>query len=139
MIEVAQFEVETSEGTGIAHVPHMDGFKAGKLFTWLAKKLGPGLVALAESSKGNKAELGLATLTEGLEEADFEKLVNNLLGGCRIAVGGQFHDMPQAYGKLFAGKTFEGFKLLWKAFQHNYGNFSNALGALASQSTPPKA
>jgi hypothetical protein len=78
-------------------------------------------------------------LTETLEEADFEKLVNNLLAGARVNAGGQYHDLPGAYGKLFAGKTFEGFKLLWAAFQHNYGNFSTALGALGVHQTPPKA
>lgn len=138
MIGESKFEVETSLGTGTATVVHMDGFKAGKLFTWLAKKLGPGLAALAEGSRTGQVEEGIAALTSTLEEADFEKLVFALLAGTRVAAGGQFHELPQAYGMLFAGKTFEGFKLLWHAFQFNYGNFSNALGALGVQ-TPPKA
>lgn len=139
MIAVKKVDVETCLGMGQAHIPHMDGIKAGRFFTWLAKKLGPGLVALAEGSKNNRAEAGLAALTQQLDEADFDRVINTLLAGTRVLVSSEFHDLPDSYGKLFAGKTFAGFGLIWEAFQHNYGNFSSALGGLSGLATAPKA
>lgn len=116
-----------------------------KMFTRLARVLGPALGQLGEGFKtgGSLAAMDIAPLGAALgtafgalDDTETDAIVNGLLDTCRVEVEGKSIRFLDVMDALIAGRTEVLFKLLAWAVEVNYGGFFKGLLGLGAKPAP---